>query len=58
MPDTIDRLVRLGAEQHGDKPMVIDPEIADQLRRARRNHPRAGRARSSKPASARGRGSV
>jgi len=26
MPDTIDRLVRLGAEQHGDKPMVIDPE--------------------------------
>jgi acyl-CoA synthetase (AMP-forming)/AMP-acid ligase II len=26
MTDTIDRLVRLRAEQHGDKPMVIDPE--------------------------------
>jgi acyl-CoA synthetase (AMP-forming)/AMP-acid ligase II len=26
MPDTIDRLVRLRAEQHGDKPMVIDTE--------------------------------
>lgn len=26
MPDTIDRLVRLRADQHGDKPMVIDPE--------------------------------
>jgi acyl-CoA synthetase (AMP-forming)/AMP-acid ligase II len=26
MPDTIDRLVRVRAEQHGDKPMVIDPE--------------------------------
>ena len=25
MPDTIDRLVRQRAEQHGDKPMVIDP---------------------------------
>jgi acyl-CoA synthetase (AMP-forming)/AMP-acid ligase II len=25
MADTIDRLVRLRAEQHGDKPMVIDP---------------------------------
>jgi acyl-CoA synthetase (AMP-forming)/AMP-acid ligase II len=25
MPDTIDQLVRLRAEQHGDKPMVIDP---------------------------------
>jgi acyl-CoA synthetase (AMP-forming)/AMP-acid ligase II len=25
MPDTIDRLVKLRAEQHGDKPMVIDP---------------------------------
>jgi acyl-CoA synthetase (AMP-forming)/AMP-acid ligase II len=25
MPDTIDRLVRQHAEQHGDKPMVIDP---------------------------------
>jgi len=25
MHDTIDRLVRLRAEQHGDKPMVIDP---------------------------------
>jgi acyl-CoA synthetase (AMP-forming)/AMP-acid ligase II len=26
MPDTIDRLVRIRAEQHGDKPMVIDTE--------------------------------
>jgi acyl-CoA synthetase (AMP-forming)/AMP-acid ligase II len=26
MSDTIDRLVRERAEQHGDKPMVIDPE--------------------------------
>jgi acyl-CoA synthetase (AMP-forming)/AMP-acid ligase II len=26
MPDTVDRLVRLRAEQHGDKPMVIDTE--------------------------------
>jgi len=26
MPDTMDRLVRSGAEQHGDKPMVIDTE--------------------------------
>jgi acyl-CoA synthetase (AMP-forming)/AMP-acid ligase II len=26
MPDTIDQLVRLRAEQHGDKPMVIDPD--------------------------------
>jgi acyl-CoA synthetase (AMP-forming)/AMP-acid ligase II len=26
MPDTIDRLVRCRAEQHGDKPMVIDTE--------------------------------
>ncbi|PXX07389.1 class I adenylate-forming enzyme family protein [Mycolicibacterium moriokaense] len=26
MPDTIDRLVRSRAEQHGDKPMVIDTE--------------------------------
>lgn len=26
MPDTIDALVRLRAEQHGDKPMVIDTE--------------------------------
>jgi acyl-CoA synthetase (AMP-forming)/AMP-acid ligase II len=26
MPDTIDRLVSLRAEQHGDKPMVIDTE--------------------------------
>jgi acyl-CoA synthetase (AMP-forming)/AMP-acid ligase II len=26
MPDTIDRLVRVRAEQHGDKPMVIDPQ--------------------------------
>ncbi|MDT5333305.1 MAG: hypothetical protein QOF31_4602 [Mycobacterium sp.] len=26
MPDTIDRLVRLRAEEHGDKPMVIDTE--------------------------------
>jgi acyl-CoA synthetase (AMP-forming)/AMP-acid ligase II len=26
MPDTIDELVRIRAEQHGDKPMVIDTE--------------------------------
>ena len=26
MPDTVDRLVRLRAELHGDKPMVIDPK--------------------------------
>jgi acyl-CoA synthetase (AMP-forming)/AMP-acid ligase II len=26
MPNTIDQLIRLRAEQHGDKPMVIDPE--------------------------------
>ena len=26
MPDAIDRLVRSRAEQHGDKPMVVDPE--------------------------------
>jgi acyl-CoA synthetase (AMP-forming)/AMP-acid ligase II len=26
MPDTIDQLVRSRAEQHGDKPMVIDPD--------------------------------
>jgi acyl-CoA synthetase (AMP-forming)/AMP-acid ligase II len=26
MPDTMDRLVRLRAEQHGEKPMVIDTE--------------------------------
>ena len=26
MPDTIDRLVRVRAQQHGDKPMVIDTE--------------------------------
>jgi len=26
MPDTIDKLVRVRAEQHGDKPMVIDTE--------------------------------
>jgi len=26
MPDTIDRLVRLRAEQHGDRPMVIDTD--------------------------------
>ena len=26
MTDTIDRLVRLRGEQHGDKPMIIDPE--------------------------------
>ncbi|HET6735139.1 class I adenylate-forming enzyme family protein [Mycobacterium sp.] len=25
MPDTIDQLVRMRAERHGDKPMVIDP---------------------------------
>jgi acyl-CoA synthetase (AMP-forming)/AMP-acid ligase II len=25
MPDTIDQLLRVRAEQHGDKPMVIDP---------------------------------
>jgi acyl-CoA synthetase (AMP-forming)/AMP-acid ligase II len=26
MPDTVDQLVRIHAEQHGDKPMVIDTE--------------------------------
>jgi acyl-CoA synthetase (AMP-forming)/AMP-acid ligase II len=26
MPDTVDRLVKLRAELHGDKPMVIDPK--------------------------------
>ena len=26
MPDAIDRLIRSRAEQHGDKPMVVDPE--------------------------------
>jgi acyl-CoA synthetase (AMP-forming)/AMP-acid ligase II len=26
MPETIDQLVRLCAQEHGDKPMVIDPE--------------------------------
>ena len=57
MPDTIDRLVRLRAEQHGDKPMVIDPESRISYAELDANHPSAWPPRSSKPASARAPGS-
>jgi hypothetical protein len=56
-PDTIDQLVRIRAEQHGDKAMVIDPE--SRISYASSTEPPARwPPRSSKPASARGRGSV
>ena len=53
MPDTIDWLVRRRAEQHGDKPMVIDPEARiryGELDETTRPWPR----HSSKPVSIRG----
>ena len=55
MRDTIDRLVRSRAAQDGDKPMVIDPDVPDQLPRTRHHHKgvggelRRGRRRQGHP---------